>query len=266
MPNRLTAVIITKDEEDRITRCLNSIGWVDEIVVVDDMSSDKTVQICQLKGARVIRNESFGNFDHQRNLGIEAATGDWILQMDADEVVPEQLRNEIEEILKKPSTFAAYKFKRKNFFLNHFMRYGGWYGYSTKLFKKGKARYIGRSVHETLKVDGEVDIIQSDIEHFPFKSLFQFTEKQNFYTSVEARLLWEQKGRLTDGEIGYNLKIKPIKLFWKLYIKKRGLREGMYGLIFCLLYAWLHFLKWAKYWEIIRDNQFVKDSDRIHRT
>ncbi|UCB57626.1 MAG: glycosyltransferase family 2 protein [Candidatus Omnitrophota bacterium] len=247
---RLSVVIITKDEEERLARCLESVRWADEIVVVDDLSTDRTAEICRQFGAKVISHKSEGNFDRQRNIGIDNANGEWILQMDADEVVSEELKEEIKRAIASDGGFAAYKIKRKNFFLGHFLQYGGWFLYYIKLFRKHKARYVGRSVHETLRVDGEIGQMSEPIKHFPFSSIEQFIERQNFYSSVEARLMYEDKGRLPKRMVRYNLTVRPLKLFWKLYIKKKGFRDGMYGLLFAALNSWTHFLRWAKYWEI----------------
>lgn len=252
MRHRLSVVVMTKNEEDKIARCLESVKWADEIIVVDDMSTDKTTQICQSLGAKVIRNRSCGNFDHQRNLGIDSATGDWILQMDADEFVNNRLKEKIIYAINNPSQYVAFKFRRKNFFLGHFMRYAGEYNYYTKLFRKDKASYVGRSVHETLNVDGEVGIIDGDIEHYVFETVGQFVDRQNFYSSVEAKALLNEKGILPERILSYNLTLSPLKLFWKLYIRKKGYKDGMYGLIWCFLQSFRRILIWAKYWELIK--------------
>lgn len=250
MNDKLSVVIITKNEEQKIAVCLKSVKWADEIIIIDDCSSDRTASICKSFGATVIENASYGNFDNQRNLGIERASGDWVLQMDADEIVTGELAREIKKAIANPGRFAAFKFKRRNYFLGHFMKYGGWYGYSTKLFKKTNARFIGKSVHETLSLDGETGAIAEDIEHFPFTSIYQFIDRQNFYTTVEARAILEKEGPLDMKIVRYNLTIKPFKLFWKIYVKKSGFREGMYGFIFSAMYSFVHFMKWAKYWEL----------------
>jgi glycosyltransferase involved in cell wall biosynthesis len=249
----VSIVIITKNEEDKIASCLESVKWASEVIIVDDMSTDKTVEICKSFGARVIRNESKGNFDNQRNIGIDNSRGEWVLQMDADEIITDKVKEKILKTLKNPGEFVAYKFRRKNFFLGHFMKYGGWYGYMTKLFKKDCARYIGKSVHETLKVDGRVGIIEADIEHYPFMSISELIERANDYASVEARVMREEKNVFKERVITYNLIIRPLKLFWKSYVKRRGFKDGMYGLIYALLNSWGHFLRWAKYWELIRE-------------
>lgn len=253
---KLSVVIITKNEEDKIESCLKNLEWIDEIVIVDDMSTDSTVEICRKYTNKIIRRKSNNNFDRQRNIGIDNASGDWILQMDADEVITKKAKERIKEVLDNPGDFAGFKFKRKNFFLGHFMKYGGWYHDFLRLFKGGgSGRYVGESIHETLKIDGKVGIIDADIEHYPFKSLSQFLERQNFYTSVDAKLMLKQKGASGKSEIRYNLTIRPLKLIWKSFIKKKGFKEGMYGFLFSVLNAWGHFLKWAKYWELLQKEE-----------
>lgn len=257
----ISVVIITKNEEDKIARCLESVRWATEVIIVDDMSIDRTVEICNSFGAKVIRNESEGNFDQQRNIGIDKASCEWILQMDADEIVPHKLKEQIQRIISEPNNkFVAYKFRRKNFFLGHFMKYGGWYGYMTKLFKKGCARYVGKSVHETLKVDGKVGIIDADIKHFPFTSISRLVERANNYTSVEARVMLNEKGILSRRNIQYNLVARPLKLFWKSYVKRRGFKDRMYGLLYSIFNSWGYFLRWAKYWELTKDAHILSES------
>lgn len=249
---RLSVVIITKNIEDKIRNCLESIRWVDEIVVVDGFSTDKTTQICKEYNAKIIQHKFEGDFGQERNIGIDNCSGDWVLQLDGDEVVPQGLREEITKILKREDRFVAYKFWRKNFFIGHCMRYGGWYHHSLHFFKKGFARYRGR-VHHELIVDGEIGILDAEIEHYPFDNLSQFIAKQNRYTNVESKEIFDLRGVLNKKEILYNIKIRPVKLFWKLYIRKKGFKDGAYGFIFSVLFAWVHFIKWAKYWELVKD-------------
>jgi len=203
MRKRLSVVIITKNEEEKIPRCLESIRWADEVIVVDGYSTDRTVEICKKFCAKVIQHRFEGDFGLERNIGTDAASGDWILQLDGDDVVTLKLKDRIEQILLSDSPYVAYRFRRKNYFLGHFMRYGGWYHYYTHLYKKGL----------------------------------------------------EKEGILDSKIIRYNLTARPIKLFWKMYVKKMGFREGVYGLFFSVLYALVHFVKWAKYWEKVKQKK-----------
>ena len=122
--NKLSAVIITKNEGKRISTCIKSLlSFVDEIVIVDDKSSDKTVEICKELGAKVTINESGGNFDRQRNIGIEKASCQWILQMDADEIVFPQIALKIKETIENPSDYVAFELRRKKFFFGYSLRW-----------------------------------------------------------------------------------------------------------------------------------------------
>ncbi|MCQ9208142.1 MAG: glycosyltransferase family 2 protein [Omnitrophica bacterium] len=257
----LSAVIITKNEEDKIALCLESIKWVDEIIVIDDLSTDKTVEICQKYGARVISHKSGGNFDRQRNIGINNASSDWILQMDADEIVSAELKQAIQKILVDGSGCAGYKFKRKNHFLGKPLLYGGWYHDFLRLFKKNAGKYVGASVHELIDVQGKIGQINADMEHHLCRDISQLIERHNYYTSVEAKRLLRERGLVSSKEIRYHLGIKPLKLFWKTYVKRQGFRDGIHGFIYCILDSYIHCLKWAKYWELTRG----KNADNLSR-
>jgi glycosyltransferase involved in cell wall biosynthesis len=248
--NKLTAIIITKNEEDKMEICLNSLStFVDEIVVVDDCSKDDTVEICKKYGAKIIIHESKGNFDRQRNLGIENASCEWILQIDADEIIPEDTAKKIIEAINNPGKFVAFELKRKNFLFGHPLKYGGAYNYGVKLFKKRNGYYLGRSVHETLKIDGDIGKIDADIYHYPFSSISEILNKTNFYTDVESKLFVEEIDSISFKEIKYRLTWKSLKLFWKLYFKKKGYKDGMYGLVWCILNVIGPQIRWLKIWE-----------------
>ncbi len=254
----LTVVIPTKNCRNDIEKCLESVKWTDEIVIVDGFSTDSTLDICRKYTDKIIQHKHEGDYygvgEEERNIGIDNATGDWILQLDSDEIVTDGLRKDIEKIISsEEEPFAAYKFRRKNFFLGHFMRHGGWYHYSLHFFKRGKARYKG-NIHEALIVDGEIGKLKSAVEHYPFKSISQFIERHNSYSGREAKMILSEKGVLDKKTILYNIKVKPLKLFWKFYIKKKGFLEGKYGFIFSVLFGLVHFLNWVKYWELVKDN------------
>ena len=248
---RLSVVVITKNEEPRIGRCLESVRWADELLVVDGESTDRTVEICRAFGAKVIVHPFSGSFAEERNLGADAASGEWILQLDGDDVVSEGLRQAIGRFLVEGTPHAAFNVRRKNNFLGHWMLHGGWYHYYHTLYRKASCRFEGR-VHHTLKVDGTIGVLEAPVLHVPFISLEQFVIKQNRYTTLEAQETLDIQGVLDRRLVRYQLTWRPAKLFWKSFVKKQGFREGWYGLVFAALYAWVHFLKWAKYWELVR--------------
>jgi hypothetical protein len=190
-------------------------------------------------------------FCTERNLGSGKATSDWCLHIDPDERATPQFRDTVLKILEKGTPYNALEFYKKNFFLGRFMRHGGWYHTSLHLFRRGKASYDG-VIHETLKVDGQIGKIEAPIEHYPFTSISQFVNRHNGYSTREALAKYEGCGILSNKEILFQLEKKPLKRFFKFYIKKQGYRDGIHGLVFSVLYAWVHFINWAKYWELLQ--------------
>jgi glycosyltransferase involved in cell wall biosynthesis len=246
----LSVVILTKDAGTTIQQCLDSVSWADEVLVIDGGSSDDTVSRCERAGARVIRRPATENFGEERNVGIDSAKGDWILQLDADEVVGLEFREALVGVLQRGEPAAAYKFRRRNTFLGHRMRHGGWDHHSLHLFRRGLARYEGR-VHERLIVDGPIGVLSVGVDHYPFRTLDEFVDRQNRYTSLEAHQWVESSGRVPMRTFWWQTTVRPMKLWWKIMVKKQGFREGMFGFIFAGLYAFVHLLKWAKAWEIL---------------
>jgi len=260
----LSAVILSKNSEKKIGSCLSSLkGWADEIIIVDGGSTDNTVKIAAQFGARVYPHPFSGSFAMERNFGTEKASGEWVLQLDSDETVTDGFKKRCDEIL--PGTkYSAFKFRRKNVFLGHEFTYGGWYHWSQHLFKRGFAVYEGR-VHEKMIVKGDVGLIDADMLHMPFDSISEFIERQNRYTDLQVADTIDQDKELTVKKIRYNLKVKPAKIFRKIYINKKGYKEGIYGFIFAFLFSYIHFLKWAKVWEKTKDrkNILIVRNDRF---
>ena len=247
---KLSVVVLTKNEQEKIERCLNSVAWADEIVIVDGFSTDRTVEICKRYKTKIVQHRFEGDFGQERNIGIDNASGDWVLQLDADEVVTEGLHTAITKVLEQEREFAAYKFLRKNFFMGHFMRYGGWYHHSLHFLKKGFARYEGK-VHHELIVNGKIGVLDAEIEHYPFDNFSQFIERHNRYTNLEAKEIVDLKRYGDEKNVRYQIRIKTVKRFWKFYVIKKGYKEGIHGLIFSILFAWVHFIKWIKVWELL---------------
>jgi glycosyltransferase involved in cell wall biosynthesis len=251
---KISAVILTKNEERVIARCLDSLKWADEIVVVDGLSTDRTTEIAHSYGAKVIEHKFEGDFGNERNIGNDAATGDWILALDADEVMPGQTRKAVEEILGKGSPYDAYNVPRLQYFLGKAMLHGGRYHSIINFFRKGHARFEGK-VHHLVIVNGKTGQLDKPIEHYPFNSISDFLQKHNRYTEYEAREMYEKYGISKMKEVKYNLTIKPLKLIYKSHFKKKGYKDGLVGLVFCILFAITYFLRWAKYWELCENER-----------
>ncbi|MBI4341811.1 MAG: glycosyltransferase, partial [Candidatus Omnitrophica bacterium] len=248
---RLSVAILTKNEEGRIARCLESVRWADELIVVDGLSTDRTVEIARRFGAQVISHAFEGSFAAERNLGLQHATGEWVLHLDADDVVTPEFRALVERLLAGSPSHAAFKFRRKSYLLGRFMRFGGWYHYLPNLVRREAVRYEG-AVHERPVVEGTIGRLDADVEHHPCEDLRAFLDRHNRYTTLAAGELLAAHGRLRDAKIRRRLLRKPWKTFWKTYVKKQGFREGLHGLVFSLFFAGVELIKWAKYWELTR--------------
>lgn len=249
----VAAVLMTRNCEDLVEGTLRSVsGWADEIVVIDGYSDDRTVEICRRYTDKVYQNRWDGyRFCTERNLGIDRSTADWCFHVDPDERATPEFRAAVTGILRSGTPHAAFEFRKKNFFLGRWMKHGGWYHYSLHFFRRGRARYDG-VIHEKLVVDGSVGRIEAPVEHYPFTSISQFVQRHNGYSKREALALRETRGHIEEAEIDFNLRRKPLKRFWKFFVRKKGFLDGTHGFVFSVLFAWVHFLNWAKYWELDR--------------
>lgn len=258
---KLTAVMPIKNEAGKIQKCLDSLkGLVDEIVVVDSLGTDGTVEICRQYGAKVVTHEIDGfNMDKQRNIGIENATGEWILQTESDEIFPQDTKEKIRQAIENPADFVAFRYFRVNYFLNKPLKYAGSRDYMIRVSKKANASYVGNSVHETLKVNGPVGVIDAEVYHYSFNTISQFIGKCNFFSDVESAIYLKDNPRVSKKEIRCQLMWKPLKLFWKLYIRKEGYKDGMHGLAWCILSVIGLLARWLKIWEMALSNGKLTD-------
>ena len=246
----LAVVMMTKNEETRLVACLDRVaGWAQEIVIIDDLSTDRTVEIAQRYTDKIFRLPSEDDHFRQWNRGIERATAEWVLHIDADEWVTPELKQAIDRALLDPQGHSAFELMRKNVFLGQPMRHGGWYHRHLILFRRDRARCVGKGIHVKLKVDGTIGFLNADIEHYPFSSISQFLERQNHYTSVEAGVMRDTQPPRPPRAVYFQAVVRPPKLWWKFWMKKGGYRDGWVGFVFSVLFAFTHFLLWAKYWE-----------------
>ncbi len=247
----ISAVIMTKNSEKLVRGTLESVKpWADEIIVLDGYSTDRTLEVCRHYTEKIYQNRWDGyRFCTERNLGTSKATSDWCLHIDPDERATTEFRDKVMSVLKKGTPHNAFEFHKKNYFLGKWMRHGGWYHYSLHLFRRGKAVYEG-VIHETLKVDGSIGKIQAAVEHHPFTSFSQFVQRHNGYSTREAMAKVEAGEVPGEREIWFQVTKKPLKRFFKFYVKKRGFQDGIHGLFFSILFAWVHFINWAKTWEL----------------
>ena len=259
---KLSVTIITYNEEKNIRDCLNSVKWADEIVVVDSFSTDKTIEICKEYTDRFYQNKWPG-FVEQKNFALNKASHNWVLSIDADERISDELGEEIKKLLTTPlsppsqggdkrDVFDGYYIPRKTFYVKSWILHCGWYpDYKIRLFKKDKGRWEGTggtAIHESVKVDGKTGYLKGDILHYSFLSISSHLKTINSFTSISAM------ENLKKGKKAGILSIllRPSFNFFKMYILKRGFLDGLPGLIVSILSSYHVFIKYTKMWEMER--------------
>lgn len=248
----LAVVLMVKNEEARLARCLDRVaGWADEIVIIDDNSSDRSVEIARRYTQKVYAYPSGDDHCLQWNRGIDHAASEWILHIDADEWVTPKLKQAIDRALANAQDRRAFELIRLNFFLGQPMRFGGWRQRHLILFRRQGTRCVGSGIHtrNRLQFSGSVGFINEEIEHYPFPSIHTFIERQNLYTSVEAAASLRDHGPADFKRVVFQTTVRPLKLFWKGFIRQQGYKDGWRGWVLAWLSAFTHFIHWAKCWE-----------------
>jgi glycosyltransferase involved in cell wall biosynthesis len=250
----LSAVLITKDEEERLPAAIESVRFCDEIVVVDSGSTDRTRDIAAAAGARVIVNAPWPGFVVQRNVAVDAARHDWVLALDADERVTPALREEIQALRARAfDGCGGYRIPRVAFYLGRWIRATDWYpDPQIRLFDRRRARWQGELVHESVRVQGTVGRMRAEMEHHPYRDVSHHLQKIDNYTS-----LWATQAYAAGRRTGYlDLAVAPAWAFLRNYVMKGGFRLGKAGLGVSSLNAYYTYTKLAKLDELsIRDGR-----------
>jgi glycosyltransferase involved in cell wall biosynthesis len=251
----LSVVVLTKNEEKNIKECLDSVaGWADEIIVVDDESNDKTVDIVRQYTDRIIikRMDIEGR---QRNFAYAQARNSWVLSLDADERVTEELKKEITEILKNPAEYNGFTIPRRNYIADYWVRYGGWYpSPQLKLFRKDKFRYEEVGVHPRAFMDDPCGHLKSDILHYSYRNLEDFFHKLNKQTTKEAQKWFNQNKPMRLGRFIW----RTIDRFLRTYVGRKGYRDGFIGFVIAFNAGLYQFLSYLKYRELTRRERSTK--------
>jgi glycosyltransferase involved in cell wall biosynthesis len=245
---KISAVIIAKNEEKKIRDCLESVNWVDEIILVDDNSTDSTCDIAKKFGAKIIKFKG-GGFYRIRNVGTKEAKGDWILHIDADERVTSDLKEEILDIiLSEGNKFTHYAIPRQNIVFGKEMKHCGlWPDYVVRLFKKKYFVSWRGDLHETVEVKGELDYMNNYFVHIKHDNLFDIVRKTNNWSEVEAKLMFDA-GHPPMNIIRFSSACA--REFYLRMIRQTAFLDGIEGVIYGLYQVWSRFLSYAKLWEL----------------
>lgn len=248
---KISAVILTRDEEKNIIDCLEALKWCDEIIVIDDNSGDRTVEIAKKYGSQVYVRFLNNDFSEQRNFGLSKAKGDWILFVDADERVPEALASEISNIKDQISDkINGFYIKRKDYMWGKELNHGETGNIKLlRLARKESGKWEGR-VHEEWKIEGNIGEFKNSILHYPHQTIKEFLQEINFYTDLRAKELYDKKVRANWVSILAYTKGKFILNF----ILKRGFMDGLEGFIFAIIMSFHSFLVRGKLWSLYKKN------------
>jgi len=242
---RFSVVLVTRNEEERLRACLESVAWADEIVVVDAESEDKTLTIAREFTDHVVVRPWPG-YAAQKNVAIDLATGDWVLSLDADEVVSEALADDIRRVLTADGPADGYAVPRRNIFWGRWVRHGGLYpDLQVRLFRRGRGRFNARAVHESVSLDGRVERLAGHLEHRSYRDLSDFLARADRYATLAAEEAVAQgrRARVVD------LVFRPLGRFLVMYVVRRGFLDGWRGFLLASLYAYYVLIRTAKIWE-----------------
>ncbi len=244
---KLSAVIITYNEEKKIERCLKSLTWTDEIIIVDSFSTDRTVEICKRYTNKVYQHSWPHSSSEQRNVADRYAANDWILALDADEVATTGLRDEILEEFERGPRYDLYLIPRKEYFAGKWIEAGGWYPqYKTNLYRKSLGKWTG-PIHLKITTTGTIGALRYPILHDGYDSYRSFMDKFNYYSTIESGVDY----RIDHRRFSFLRAIfKPVERFFGRFIRHRGYRDGMHGFYMAAVIAINYFLREMKIYEL----------------
>jgi len=238
----LSVTLITLNEEKNLRRCLESVAFADEIIVLDSGSEDQTPAIAREFTDKVYL-EPWQGFARQKNLAQDKAQGPWILNIDADEQVTPELKDEILLVLQNGSPYAGFRIPRKNFFCGQWIRHGGWYpNYQLRLYRKELGRFAQREVHEQVIVNGKVGTLKASLKHFTYDSVSDYLKRMDRYSDLSAEQYWLEGKKISWVEILF----RSFFTFFKMWVLQRGFLDGVNGLALAKLYSQYTFVKYAK--------------------
>ena len=258
---KLSVAIITKNEEDRLPKTLSALkDFADEIIVVDSGSTDRTVEIAKSFGAKVFI-EDWKGYAEQRNSALEKTTYDWVLFLDADEVVSEELKTSIRKILKS-STADGFYIRRKTYYLGKFLNFVWNNDWVLRLVnRKANPRWVG-NIHETLILEGKTQKIQKGvIYHYTYRSLEEHFRKSFQYALLSA-IEYHRRGKKFSL---FKAIFNPLWAFFKVYFLKLGFLDGWRGLVIAFSYLFNGFLKYALLWDLERNPKGIVQNSKLNK-
>jgi glycosyltransferase involved in cell wall biosynthesis len=248
MKHKLSVAIITKNEETNIERCLRSVAWADEIVVVDSQSTDRTPEIAGQFKCRIIETEWLG-FGKTKQFAVDSASNDWIYSIDADEEVSDELRERVQRLLDTDPPYYGYRVRRLSYYLGRLIRYSGWQNdRPIRLFNRKYARFTENIIHESIQMDSAHGSLEEPVYHYTYPDLSTHIAKMKPYAQTGARQLYERGGT---GSI-VKAVLHGLSKFVIMYFIKAGFLDGKEGFVLALNSSFGVYLKYLYLWEMSR--------------
>lgn len=249
MKDNISVVVITKNEENNIEDCLGSVyKWADEIIVVDDLSSDNTVELAKKFTDKIFKRRMDVEGIH-RNWAYAQARNEWVLSLDADEMVTEELKHEISGVLETNNRYNAFSIPLRNFIGDYWVRHGGWYpAGKLRLFKKSKFKYEEVEVHPRVFLDGECGHLTKDIIHKGYPDFEHFLASLNRQTTLEAKKWINTNRKMSLGHAVW----RTVDRFFRSLIGKKAYKDGFIGFMIACFASLYQIMSYAKYWEMKR--------------
>ncbi|MEC4005365.1 glycosyltransferase family 2 protein [Flavobacterium sp. SUN052] len=245
---KITALAITFNEEENVKRYVESLSFADEIIFVDSISTDKTLELAKEMNVKVITRK-FTNFSDQRNYAISQAKNDWIVFFDLDEIITKELEQEIRNTVLNSKSNAAFFVKRNFFFMGKRIRFGGWQNdKAIRLFNKNLGQYNGNLVHEEIKTSGSIGILKNRLNHYSYKNFDNYNDKLNLYSNLQAKNLYQQNKKPN----AYHLILRPLYRFIWQYLFRLGFLDGKEGFILAYVHSFSVFKRYLQLWMMYR--------------
>lgn len=245
---KITAIIPTLNEEIHIEEAIKSVGFADEIIVIDSYSTDKTLELAEKHNVKIIKRK-FDDFSSQKNFAIGQAKHPWIYILDADERVPNKVKKEILKAIKNPKGKVGFYVRRSFYFAGKNINYGGCQRDKVvRLFLKKHCKYQG-VVHETISADGELGFFKNKIEHYSYKNYDHYISKMNHYGALRGKQYFEEGKKVNL----FHILIKPPARFFIHYFIRLGFLDGFPGYIFAKAQAYGVYTKYLKLWLLNKD-------------
>ena len=242
---KLSVVVLTKNSAKEIEKCLKSLVFADEVIVIDDGSTDSTLELARKNNAKIFSHELKGDFANQRNYGLAKAKFKWVFFVDSDEIVTQELAEEVLSVAKGDTGLSGYFIKRQDQLWGRELSHGDNSAKLLRLGRKDEGLFRG-AVHEVWDINGQTGNLNAKLLHYPHQTLVEFLQELNFYSGIRAEELYEEKQKVK----WYEVVVYPVAKFLKLYILKKGFLDREQGFIAAISMSFYSFLVRAKLWEL----------------